>query len=281
MVKIKNMKHEDFEFALRLTNLMSWDYARRDFEWMTHFEPAGCFVALDSYRRIGITTTITYENLGWIGNVIVSPEHRGRGIGSRLVEHAVDYLRNRSADFIGLYSYPETLQFYNNLGFREGESFLRLSIRGGCGFFEKSEKMRLEELKGVIELDSKCFGACRKKVLTKIFNEFKELCRVTLVDGKVVGYIMGTKSAAGIEVGPCICHPKYRENALNLLKATLSHVKAKKISMGVPMRKFKLVNKLKEWGFKIDFKVIRMFYKGQTPAMKSNFIFAMESLERG
>lgn len=281
MIKIKEMAENDFNYALRLTNLMKWDYSRKDFEWMVYFEPKGCFVAMDGNKRVGIITTITYQNLGWIGNAIVSPKYRHKGIGSKLVSHAIDYLKSKSVEFIGLYSYLETSRFYNKLGFKEDEQFIRLIGKGKFYSFEGCRRMASNDLKDIIEFDSKCFSVCRKKVLNKIFEEFKDLCWLTVLNKEIIGYIMGKKSATGMEVGPWICNPKHTKKAFNLLKAFLSNAKNMRISLVIPEKNLKLMNKLKELGFKIDFKVIRMFYNGIKPKIKENFILAIESLERG
>ncbi len=41
----------------------------------------------------GFVTVMRHEKSGWIGNLLVDPECRGRGYGSLLFEHAVDALR--------------------------------------------------------------------------------------------------------------------------------------------------------------------------------------------
>jgi ribosomal protein S18 acetylase RimI-like enzyme len=281
MTQIREMSGDDFDYALELTNLMRWDYSRRDFEWMIYFEPKGCFIATDGDKRIGITTTIAYKNLGWIGNVITSPEYRRRDIGSELIDHSIDYLENKSIDFIGLYSYPDTSKFYTGLGFKEDERFVELSGRGRSHSFEECGIMTSKDLEFVVELDSKCFGASRKKILAKIFDEFKDLCWLTVTSGEVAGYIMGTESATGVEIGPWICDPKNNEKALNLLRALLCNTKGMKLSLGVPARNLELINKLKKLKFEVDFEVLRMFYKGKKPMMRENFILAVGSLDRG
>ena len=281
MTQIREMTENDFEHALRLTNLMRWDYSRRDFEWMIYFEPKGCFIATDGHKRIGITTTITHKNLGWIGNVVISPEYRHRDVGSELVDHAIEYLKSKSVDFVGLYSYPETSRFYSTLGFEEDEHFIELFGLGRPFSFEECRMMTHKDLEDVLELDSRCFGAYRKKILEKIFNGFRGFCWLTASNREVLGYIMGTESATGVEMGPWICDPQYAEKALSLLKAFLSSAKGMKISFGVMARNLELLNKLKELQFEIDFEVIRMFYKGKKPTMSKNFILAIGSLDRG
>ncbi len=274
------MRPQDFDFAVRLTDLKRWEYSRRDFACMTSLEPHGCFVAVENGRRVGITTTINYRSLGWIGNVIVSPRYEGKGIGSQLVNHAIDYLKGKSVNSIGLYSYPDSTRLYGRMGFQEDGYFIRLSGKGKPAASEECQLMKRRHLGDVTRLDSQCIGADRRKVLTKIFEEFGNLCWVAISSEKLAGYIMGTSSRTSVELGPWICDPRYADGAFTLLSAFLSSTRNKKINLGIPERHVAL-RRLQESGFKPDFRVARMFHKGKKPSMKDDYIIAMESLERG
>ncbi len=280
MFEIRKFSADDIEYALALTDLIGWGYSKKDFRWMMDFEPKGCFIAIKDNERVGITTTITFQNLGWIGNVIVSPKFRRKGIAAKLVNHAIEYLKSREIGFIGLYSYLETSNLYRNLGFKEDEHFTELCGNGNSFGTKDVRNIHFEDLNKIEEYDSNCFGFSRKKVLNKIFNEFKELCYLVFLDNEIKGYIMGTKSNDEVEIGPWIVNPKY-DDQLDLLKTILNHERGKKINLGVPANNLELINKLKKMNFETSFDVIRMFYKGIKPTMKDNFIRAIESLERG
>jgi GNAT superfamily N-acetyltransferase len=57
--------------------------------------------------------------VGWIGNVILNEDKRGRGGGSYLVKHLITFLTEKGVKTIGLYAYSERLRFYERLGFKE------------------------------------------------------------------------------------------------------------------------------------------------------------------
>jgi len=274
------MRPHDFEFAVRLTDLKQWEYSRRDFAWMTSLEPQGCFVAVEDGRRLGITTTVNYQTLGWIGNVIVSPRYEGKGVGSQLVNRAVEYLRGKSVGSIGLYSYLDNTPFYARLGFKEDGCFIRSSGKGKPAVLGECQPMKPIDLEAVTRLDFECIGADRSKVLTKIFERCRNLCWITTSRRELAGYIMGTSSRTSVELGPWICDPRYADGAFTLLSAFLSSTRNKKINLGIPERHVAL-RSLEESGFKPDFRVARMFHKGKKPSMKDDYIIAMESLERG
>ncbi len=102
--------------------------APEDFEYMLNLEPQGCFVLFDGSERIGIATCISFGKVGWFGNLIIKEKCRKKGAGSLLVKHAVDYLQSRGVKTIGLYAYPNLLNFYSRQGFKEDEDFSVLSV---------------------------------------------------------------------------------------------------------------------------------------------------------
>jgi ribosomal protein S18 acetylase RimI-like enzyme len=86
--------------------------------------PTGIFVAEIKGSPIGyITTRVDQETkIGWIPNLAVLPEHRKMGIGRKLIDKAVAYLRNQGMKCVRI----ETLatnekgqHFYPSYGFKE------------------------------------------------------------------------------------------------------------------------------------------------------------------
>jgi ribosomal-protein-alanine N-acetyltransferase len=105
---------------------------RRDWKWRKgrHVDtdareaPDGIFVAEIDGRPVGyISTSCDLEaGIGWIRNLAFLPEHRGRGFGRRLIEHACDHFRRSGCTHAKI----ETLEqnaignhLYRSLGFRE------------------------------------------------------------------------------------------------------------------------------------------------------------------
>ncbi|MBW3540139.1 MAG: GNAT family N-acetyltransferase, partial [Planctomycetes bacterium] len=58
-------------------------------------EPQGIFVAEDDGRVVGCITTWhdAEAGMGHIPNLALRPEYRGRGLGRRLIEHAMGHFR--------------------------------------------------------------------------------------------------------------------------------------------------------------------------------------------
>ena len=189
MFRIRVLSEKDFPFAIRLTDTMDWGLAEEDFRFMMDLEPSGCFVAIEDGKAVGLATTINFGQVGWIGNVIIEKDRRNRGIGSLLVEHAMNYLKQRKTETIGLYAYLRAVPLYSRLGFRtdtnlvvlEGQSvygrianemadFLQshghaspLDVRGVALKHLPAETLRIESLPPTVDEEA-CsgFGLCNK-----------------------------------------------------------------------------------------------------------------------
>lgn len=84
----------------------------------------GIFVAEVNAQIVGyITSRIDYDTkIGSIPNLGVLPEFRGKGIGRRLIETAVQYARNRGMDYVRIETLaqnPIGQYLYPSCGFQE------------------------------------------------------------------------------------------------------------------------------------------------------------------
>ena len=71
---------------------------------------------------------------GWMGPLAVRPDSQGSGLGKRVVQSAVEFVRARGATTIGLETMPRTLDnigFYSSLGFVPGRLTLTLTLDAG------------------------------------------------------------------------------------------------------------------------------------------------------
>ncbi|MEM3705756.1 MAG: GNAT family N-acetyltransferase [Candidatus Bathyarchaeia archaeon] len=278
--KVKRMSSEDIEFAVRITDTMNWNLTEQDFAFMMQLEPEGCFALLCDSEKIGIATTICYGKIGWIGNVVVDEKYRRKGAGSTIVKHAIDYLKSKGAETIGLYAYKEKANFYARLGFKHDLQFAVLNGKVRSSSFEASNVKEAEktEMRKIIEFDNFYFGASREKLLQKIVNEKDNLCYRYVDDGEILGYVMAKVYGHYAEIGPLICRREKGDIAKNLLGAALKKVEGAEVSMCLPKREKAIINMLFDFGFRESFTVVRMF---SGPIAFRDCIYIAESLERG
>jgi N-acetylglutamate synthase-like GNAT family acetyltransferase len=280
MFSVRQMSEEDVEFAVQITDTMNWDLTEWDFKFMMNLEPEGCFILLHDSRKIGVATTISFGKVGWIGNVIVDENHRGKGAGTILVKHAMAYLKNRGIETIGLYSYKENVDFYMRLGFKRETKFAVLKGKfPPSQFQEKSVKETgKSELQKVIAFDTFHFGASRRKLLEKIASIRGNLCYHYIEGKAILGYAMAKVYNHYAEIGPLVCRKERLDAAEALLKKLLNRLHGFAVSMVVSGREEKLLEMLLEAGFSAEFDVVRMFSK---PLAFKDCIYIAESLERG
>jgi len=279
MVHIRRMSAEDFEFAVQLTDTMDWDLTEEDFEFMMDLEPEGCFVAIEDSEKIGVTTTISYDRVGWIGNVIVSEKYRNRGVGALLVGNSLEYLTSKGVDSVGLYAYPHLVSFYGRVGFQKDLALVVLKGKASSETAKnRSGKTRTRFIQEIIDLDALCFGTHREKLLKPILSNPANLCHSKVECGMVLGFIVAKTYSGVAEVGPMVCRKGREDVAVDLLKTTLANLEGKEVSIYVLENAPLVLDALLNLGFVEHFRLVRMVYG---MSFGENCIYAAESLERG
>jgi GNAT superfamily N-acetyltransferase/type III secretion system FlhB-like substrate exporter len=273
------MTREDFEFAVSLTDTMNWDMAEEDFEFAVKLEPQGCFVLFDSLERIGMITTISFEKVGFFGNLIVSEKHRGKGAGASLVRYAINYLRGEKVKTVAWYSYMNAVPFYHKLGFEED---LELIVLKGNGHFSRRlsgiTQVVKSDVQKILQFDSQCLSYSRAKLLKPLLLNPNNLAFVAVEDESLIGYAIAKVYDDTAQVGPVVSAEGQAEIATDLVKAIMDKLKGSEISMCIPGKKEKFLDMLIQIGFHEDFRVARMF-SGEP--LGNICVFAAESLERG
>lgn len=106
-------------------NPMIWRYALRD-------AGTGAMVWTDDDDRIvAFNVAHCSGTEGWMGPLAVRTDHQGMGVGRRIVEAAIDWLRERHVRTVGLETMPRTVDnvgFYSQLGFRP--EYLTVTVVG-------------------------------------------------------------------------------------------------------------------------------------------------------
>ena len=92
----------------------------RDIQAKLDHSPNLLLVALDDNKLIG-SIMLGYEgHRGWLNYLAVDPGHRGEGLGSRLVEAAIEQLTGLGCQKVNLQvrtGNAAAIKFYENLGF--------------------------------------------------------------------------------------------------------------------------------------------------------------------
>jgi GNAT superfamily N-acetyltransferase len=108
----------------------------RDETWETHAEEiaevvrdGGAFLAEASGEQVGFALAWPEgRNAVKLGDLYVSPEHRGQGIGRALVRAVAELAHSRGAAHVHLTANLEALPFYDRLPFAEESRNLFVSV---------------------------------------------------------------------------------------------------------------------------------------------------------
>ncbi len=281
MFRVRKMELKDFPFAVNLANTMNWNMTAADFDFNAKLEPNGCFILQDDSKRIGLATCISYDVIGWFGNLVVKEADRKKGAGTALVNHAVNYLKSLGVKTVGLYAYQSLTDFYGKLGFKHDADFAVLKANKVSTLAENNVRLKTIETKDLIRImdfDAGCFAASRKKLLKLVLQNPNNLCYLSTEKSGILGFIAAKVYEETAEIGPLVCQKEQPETALKLLKKVLHQVKGFEAYMYVPISETELLDTAFKSGFKEEFKVSRMFLG---PAVPQQCLYIAESLERG
>ena len=123
-------------------------------------------VAAESDRILAVGHGIATGHAGWIGNIIVRPEARSRGLGSRVTQDVVDLLRARGCSTLLLIATELGEPVYQKLGFgKRGEYvFLRLP-RLPAALSTSVRRLQPSEAGAVFDMDTFATGESRGHLL--------------------------------------------------------------------------------------------------------------------
>jgi GNAT superfamily N-acetyltransferase len=279
MFQIRDLTSSYYDFAVQLANTMNWNMAAEDFAYMASLEPNGSFLLLEDLKPVGVATCMSYGKVGWFGNLIVDPACRGKGAGSMLVQHAVDYLHAKGVETVGLYAYPYLKEFYGKIGFKADVDFALLKA-DKIAPIEASGVHRIEEenLPRIAAFDSLFFGSDRKQLIESIALEEGNAGYYASDRGHVVGFAAATIYDSMAWLGPLTCYPGRYDILGKLVSSILAKTSGRTVYTVTPKTDKVLLDLFASIGFKEEFTVKRMF---NGTNLAKNCIYLAESLERG
>lgn len=270
---------EDFPFAVRLANTMDWNMTESDFKFNQRLEPNGCFMLLQNHECIGIATCINYGKIGWFGNLVIETEHRQKGAGSLLVNHAIEYLKNKGVELVGIYAYKHLDKFYENIGFKAQDEFGLFSGQvTKCKPQDGLQQAHEKDITSLIKFDRQCFGWNRQRLIEAILRTKTNLCYYYTECDKILGFVMAKVYGEMAEIGPLVFHPNNLGVAVKLLSQVFYHLKGLEVYVCIPISEIGLFESLIAAGLNERFRLTRMFLGS---IIAQNCVCVPESLERG
>lgn len=276
MYHIRGFRNDDLEFALANTAREGWDCTAALFRVCLQHDPAGCFVAECDGRTAAMITTTRFHKSAWIGNLIVSPDQRRRGLGRRMMEYVIARLSADGVRTFHLEADPPGVGIYRRLGFVERFESLR---------FRKSPPhasvvmpgikvplpLSTTQLADLCCLDALAVADDRRGLLEYFLSQSLAVYAVGN-QRRLDGFSMVWPSAFGVRFGPCIAIDL--PTAEILLAAALADFADRTVILGVPGSNRAAAALFESRGFEPTPSCLRMTL-GSLPADDPNMIFAI------
>jgi GNAT superfamily N-acetyltransferase len=274
------MTEADLADGLRLSRASGWNQTLEDWGLLQSLG-AGLFrVAVLNGRVVASGGAVRYGNaLAWICMILVDPERRGHGLGTRIFDEVLarckSEVRAGRLRCVGLDATPAGRGIYLQRGFVEGQA---PEVGGPFGGGPAVMRMRAEpaahevpragvrplagpELDAVLTRDREVFGADRGALLRWAHDSAPELAWATPGGA----YCLGRHGDHSDHVGPVVAED--RESALALVRACHSRPRRRPLILDARVDPAWLTA-LGTLGFREQRPFTRMFLGAATPAAR-------------
>ncbi len=207
---IRILNNEDIPRILDIAHTVGWTQTAQDLARMLRYAPDGCFgleLPAEGDWAGGLGSTAMAfrhgEELGWIAMVLTDPALRGRGLATRLMEHAIHHLRERGTHWIKLDASDLGRPIYERMGFA-AENVMERRLRAAASMPppQFAEAPSVSESAALpLGLDRRGFGANREPLL-RMLSEI-EGARTAVVAGER-GYAILRPNSRGVQLGPML-----------------------------------------------------------------------------
>jgi GNAT superfamily N-acetyltransferase len=170
-VAVRQLRRDEFP-ALKNFPPESWNFDLCGFMELHFGEPYFYpIVAVARERIVGVANGIMNGKTGWLGNIIVPPEFRKRGIGRALTTNLIDFFNGGKCETQLLIATDMGEPLYRKCGFRTTAEYL--FFKGGQLSGPPADpnirQIRPEDYAKIIRLDERITGETRKPLLEKFF----------------------------------------------------------------------------------------------------------------
>ena len=269
MPEIRLLFESDIPAAMELKEAAGWNQTEADWRRLLSLEPNGCFGAVKAGRLVGTTTTTIYDELAWIGMVLVDPQHRRQGIAAQLMSVALDYLKDKVRT-IKLDATALGQPVYEKFGFEVESEIERWT---GTASGRESQSDVVMDRAALLNLDRLAFNADRSKLIERLIDD-SCVAPVFIRDG----YALARSGTRKTYVGPVVASdPQVIET---LLDRMLSQLRGREVYVDINKECMEDTRLLSDRGFVKERELIRMV-KGGPSKKTSPLVVAIAGPEVG
>jgi len=277
-VEIRLLLEADIPAAMQLKEAARWNQTDDDWRRLLRLEPNGCFGAIKDGRLVGTTTTTIHGELAWIGMVLVEPQHRRQGIAAKLMDVALDYLKDK-VDTIKLDATSLGQPVYEKLGFQVESVVERWSgvAQSTSGEIQPPAVTDRDTVRELLNLDRVAFKADRSRLIETLIDAAC-ISPVLMRDGTLSGYALARSGTSRTYLGPVIA--KDPEVAETLLDRMFSELAGREVYVDLNKQCSAGASLLSDRGFVKERDLMRMV-RGRESEKTSPLIVAIAGPEVG
>lgn len=253
--------------GLRLCRASGWNQVAEDWRVFLDSAGGGAVAAERDGKVLGTAAYLRYGTLAWIAMMLVDPAERRTGIGTRLLQAALESVSD--AERVGLDATPAGEKLYNRtFGFEGCGELVRLAAvvdesrlpRAG----DTARRMKPGDARDVYRLDAEVFGADRTGLLARLVARAPELAWVRCGDGGVTGFCLGRRGHLYDQLGPIVAPDS--EVARDLAASCLRERHGTRLAIDANPRAGEWMRFLNAAGFVEERRFLRMYARGREGA---------------
>jgi GNAT superfamily N-acetyltransferase len=209
MTRVRPLTLDDLPLGLRLCRAAGWNQTEADWRRFLDLQPDGCFVAELDGLPVGTTTTCVFGPVAWVAMVLVEESVRGRGVGTALLNAALEFLDRRGVPTVRLDATPLGRPLYERLGFVTQFRLARYE-----GTLPPSPEVTGVEAaspgqwESLAALDEAVTGTDRRRMLLRLFAEQPGDVRQVRQGDRPAGFLAAREGRRAVQLGPCVAVPE-------------------------------------------------------------------------
>jgi GNAT superfamily N-acetyltransferase len=199
MITIRQFTAADIPFGMALKEQAGWNQVAADWQRLLRLEPHGGFVAEWNGQPAGTVMVTRFDSVAWISMMLVEKAFRGRGIGRKLMEAALDFADKAGVTSVRLDATALGQPLYERLGFRADYSLVRHA--GVPQPQSQPGEIPTIPVEKAAEIDRLVTGTNRLNLLS-LLNEEHPIHGIILRD-KAEGFVTLRPGSHATQIGPC------------------------------------------------------------------------------
>jgi len=254
----------DIRACLKLCRVSNWNQLEDDWRVFLDSWDGGGRVAEVQGVASGTVTFLRYGGcFSWLSMMLVHPDARRSGVGTLLMDAALEALASEPC--VRLDATPLGEPLYRRFGFTGEYELARAKVTVPLGRFnsvtEAVGPMTAGHLADVLARDRRVFGADRSTVLTSFYRRAPDLARTVYRGETLIGYCFGRPGYLYRQLGPVVADET--AVARELVAGCLAGQAGQTLAMDVPRLDPEWIAWLESTGFRVERSFLRM-YRGQT-----------------